>query len=666
MRLTYFSANLTAIFLLVMNSTTLAEDVQLSPPKYNVMDWHDVNVAGLQVQPILNDISIGGSLGLSHSISSYTSEFGHVLTLEASLQGFKDNYRGFLYVTQRFRTSVGDPADPRPKGFWVLRASNLAGTADFSLNPDGTYWALEDPRYTLKFTQGRGYIFTTPNGTEVTYPTTRNPVTYLPTDAWQGTWPKERIMMQEIKYPNGFSLNVNLERPDGHERGLSESITSVNTNTGFQLKYIYEYDARPLEASKQQRLQEIRALRSRYDNQPLVILLPLTEGGWSSIMPKYTKGINNAVDFCSPTIKTDCSSLTRSWPKVTYEWPASMPLGMYIGESVFKVIDPTGGVTEYHHNAIEITNLDLGYHYAAPRIVKIKRVSDRTPSIHYSYRIIGSATEWPNDASVTLNSSWIGDDSISYSIPTGGMGRPIENVSDSDRATLHVTSPAFGGLMRVTNNRVDVNFNSDRLELTSKRPTNRVRSVLNLMGGGLTEYFYDARNNINKITENGFSTEASYDTVCVNLKTCNQANWISDAKGQRTYYTYHAESGQVATITSPPDKNGLSPVTRFSYEQKRAKFYNASGSKVEGTPIWLKVSEKTCIKTATVGDVCAGGANDEVVTRFEYNHDNLLLTGMTILATGTSTTPKRTCYQYDIYGNKIGETQPKANLASCN
>jgi uncharacterized protein RhaS with RHS repeats len=51
------------------------------------------------------------------------------------------------------------------------------------------------------------------------------------------------------------------------------------------------------------------------------------------------------------------------------------------------------------------------------------------------------------------------------------------------------------------------------------------------------------------------------------------------------------------------------------------------------------------------------------VTRFEYEHDNLLLTGKTITEPAGST--RRTCYQYDIYGNQIGVTQPKANLSAC-
>jgi len=47
----------------------------------------------------------------------------------------------------------------------------------------------------------------------------------------------------------------------------------------------------------------------------------------------------------------------------------------------------------------------------------------------------------------------------------------------------------------------------------------------------------------------------------------------------------------------------------------------------------------------------------------------LLLKGITVTSPATPTTPSktlRTCYQYDIYGNQIGKTEPNANLSACN
>jgi hypothetical protein len=182
-------------------------------------------------------------------------------------------------------------------------------------------------------------------------------------------------------------------------------------------------------------------------------------------------------------------------------------------------------------------------------------------------------------------------------------------------------------------------------------------------------YFYETRSNLTKITYNdpageGYQILAEYPATCANPKTCNQAARISDAKGNWTDYTYYPESGLVKSITYPANKNGIRPQTRFTYEWKRATYYNPASFAVELAPnedgLWLKATEESCINSAASGDNCAG--NDEVVTSYEYNHPNLLMTGM--LVTSPDGT-RRTCYRYDDLGNQIGVTTPNAALAAC-
>lgn len=178
------------------------------------------------------------------------------------------------------------------------------------------------------------------------------------------------------------------------------------------------------------------------------------------------------------------------------------------------------------------------------------------------------------------------------------------------------------------------------------------------------ESYAYTRSNLTSITyNNSYSVIAEYPTSCTSStrKTCNQATRIRDANGNWTDYAYHAQSGQVSRITYPANKHGIRPETRYEYTQLSASYYDSSGTKTAGTPIWMKTAEKYCINSSANNGVCAGG--DEVVTQFEYNHDNLLMTGMTVTEPGGATL--RTCFQYDIYGNQIGKTLPKANLASC-
>lgn len=70
---------------------------------------------------------------------------------------------------------------------------------------------------------------------------------------------------------------------------------------------------------------------------------------------------------------------------------------------------------------------------------------------------------------------------------------------------------------------------------------------------------------------------------------------------------------------------------------------------------------------------CAGGASDEVVTRYDYGPDtgsvgnNLLLRGKVVTAQDADGVIRsyRTCYGYDALGNKIWETSPRAGLSAC-
>ena len=151
------------------------------------------------------------------------------------------------------------------------------------------------------------------------------------------------------------------------------------------------------------------------------------------------------------------------------------------------------------------------------------------------------------------------------------------------------------------------------------------------------------------------------DSECDNPKTCNRPRWISDEKGNKTFYTYHGESGQVATVTRPPNEHGVAPQVRYGYQQHYAQYINQQNQKVTAQDsIWLKVSESYCINSAYLNGSCA--ADDEVVKTFHYESDNLFLTSVTLSDPVTDQT-QTTCFEYDIYGNTIGKTSAKG---ACN
>ena len=163
-------------------------------------------------------------------------------------------------------------------------------------------------------------------------------------------------------------------------------------------------------------------------------------------------------------------------------------------------------------------------------------------------------------------------------------------------------------------------------------------------------------------------TTATYPslTVCANPKTCEKPTSTTDARGAVTDYTYDPAHGGVLTATGPA-VNGIRPQKRLIYAQRYAWVKNSAGAFVQATtPVWVLTEERSCITSATVGNACAGGSADEVVTAYDYGPNSgpntLLLRGVVTTADGQSL---RTCYGYDAVGNRISETQPMANLGSC-
>lgn len=163
------------------------------------------------------------------------------------------------------------------------------------------------------------------------------------------------------------------------------------------------------------------------------------------------------------------------------------------------------------------------------------------------------------------------------------------------------------------------------------------------------------------------STSSTF--ACTTLWLCqNKPTAVTDAGNHTTEYVYDPVHGQLVLETRPAaDANSPRPVKRIAYVQRFAWTKTSGGTYAKAsTGVWLKSEERTCRTSATVGNACAGGAADEVVTAYDYGLDtgpnNLLLRGMTVTADGLTL---RTCYGYDVNGNRISETKPNANLAVC-
>lgn len=697
-----------------------------APPTISVVDKLGVNLTNGQVSQSLNTVSIGGSLGISHRISSYTNEF--------SMAGYRGYQDKFYAIT---RTKVIGLALPTYGFLDVINVHDVEDSVDFIVKVNGqrvgtsvdvtsgyTYESLGDERHTLTVGSD-GYLnWIKPNGTLVRFKRSI------------GAKPRDTGLMETITYPNDFTINV-------------EYPYKVTTNTGFQLKYIYVDDSSASSSSAGNLFPDqptnltsrlvadcaytatwsaptTGATISYYEfrdssgvqvqtvdlsrgvtctrglpdsNKPLWVRACNVNGCspktyfdgtkpdplagainipkanpllWSQINPKYIQAVNSAVENCG-TNNVQCN---LNWPKATFEWPSDMPRGIFYGETLFKVTNPTGGITlfrfksfdlAYDENGNVITGETPGQRYS-PRLIGVKTAASATMDFTYTYKnltapVSADNTAWNQlvqTAGVITNAKKI-DAQSGYFIGEN-YNSDIKNRATSNTggiSFLTERSPWPGTLNEVDAVKGHAHYESGfRNFIDSFTPL-----------GGVSEAYTYTRGNLTKITYGAsVVAQAEYPPSCdqTNYKYCNKPIWRSDKKGNKTYYQYHAQSGEVQRVTLPPNKNNVSAVTRYTYEQKQASYYQ-NGVKAAGSPIWLKTAEKTCILTVTTGDACAGGAADEIVTSYEYNHDNLLMTGMTTTAPNFAGVPetKRSCYRYNMYGNRIGETQPNANLTSC-
>jgi YD repeat-containing protein len=619
---------------------------EIERPKVQLVDKFGVNVATGQVTYSLNTVSIGGAMGLSHSVSAYTNNFNF-----PRYRGFADKY----YLKARFIDLAGADFTYSPRG--VLRLQDDKDTADFcvmagglcvagfeNLSPPYTYTPLADERNILEVDSTNGdLLWTKPDGTVVKF--------------WRGgntAKAGQEGTLYEIDYPNGFIITV-------YSAGMA-----VATNTGYMLKALYEGDNRDYRTTPPVKTDNplLKNIGKFYTSD---------SSSWTIINPKYIKAINTTYEYCVPTAPT--CTLTNSWPTATFNWPAGMPRTMFIGDSTMSIVDAEGGVTELKFRAYDLAYDEYGnvvepYHpneEMSPRLVGIKPASSN--NIRYTYDYItkfnlnsyGEQT-WNQrafDAGVTRSASDIGK-TAGYAMMTPYMGNDYTNDGYG------------GGISRVHIQPTSVQGNREKMQYATtddgtiwfEHSIRNWPERFDRSTGGPSESYAYTRGNLTGISYGIDGVwephmTANFPTSCTpaTRKTCNQATWIRDAEGKTTSYTYDPQSGQVLTVTFPANKNGLIAQKRFEYAQKSARYFAGGTSKITGPAIWMKTAEKYCANSNYTGTTCAN--NDEVVTQYEYDPDrNLSMVGMVVTSPSGS---RRTCFQYDRFGNQIGITKPKGN-----
>lgn len=648
------------IFLLTAISCSAfgLDDNPIAPPKAEIIDKFGVNMQSGQLSRSLSTVSIGGALGLTHSVQLFTDLFA-----DGNYYGYTDAFAGRLTrktisnnIVNVVNNSNGDPIFFRDTGSFeydytqriiVVRPYGPAGSHDFLMYQNGvldraasatsgyTFKAVGDSRHTLVENADKSYmIWTTPDGIESKYESSGRLV--------------------EVTYPNGYKVRI-----------FSKGVT---TNTGFMLKY-------------------------QLNSQGL--------GG----TPDQIVALNLAYQYCSPTA-TSCSN--TGWPTATFTWPVGTPSSFWTpglpSSSYLVKLTTSAGVTDIQYQPENLCITNLGYEDSycsthqtglgkwSPRLKSIKTPGSTIPNYQYTYNNIGVVTSGNADGyfpywylstrvgqieTATLN----GTDTEGYGGPSISPGTSTRNSSEimaeSAQYDLNVINSAW------TKKGGNYTYYKDA--------RNFVEIYQPVAGLGPKQHYYynGPRGNlnlINSISPSGNEsrlTEAGYVTTCTYPKTCNKPLWVKDARGNVTNYEYDplGRFGSPTKIIAPANKNGVRATTVYTYSPMYA-YYKKDGEAItqDPDPVWLLTSEFTCRTTSVSGSGCAGGEIDTIRTSYYYGPqvsgqaNNLLLRGKSIAGEGNLSGTTRTiethvtCYEYDKYGHLIGETLPKGNstnLESC-
>lgn len=423
-----------------------------------------------------------------------------------------------------------------------------------------------------------------------------------------------------VNYPHGQKITIYYQ---GFGTAYNPRISSVESNLGWQLKFKY---AGPL----------------------------------GSVNYRLSSGIvavNRSFELCE-SMADNCSPAMQ-WPMSNYSFAP--------GNQNFNITDKAGRNTRYTLNSYyEVTG--------------IKPASSDVDTVFYTYCGRTGLTQ-PcngsfNEGGTNVNRIFAGmvhkvtksgnTRTYKYIPYTGGYNfvrqgaHPYFGTQEVSTRTIPGSPIAYIQQDDGTN----ASFSGD--------DTNLILSVRRT-GAPTQNFSYDNRGNLLTITtlpKSGSAaativTRANYDATCSNIVTCNKANWVEDARGNRTDYTYDPVHGGILTETGPA-VGGIRPQKRYTYTQRYAWTKNTTGAYVRATdPVWVLNSESFC----RVGAALANGCQlpkDEVVTQYDYGPDagpnNLLVRGIAFSADGQTL---RTCYTYDRFGNRISETAPNANLTSC-
>ena len=449
-------------------------------------------------------------------------------------------------------------------------------------------------------------------------------------------------------------------------------VTSIQYPDGKLITF--QYEGRAIETSYPNVYSTYVRLRAAHSSNGISIKLSYSDDSQSSYILDWLKLasatlINDAYEYCNYPAGTCTSQYT--WPTMSYSREiVNLPSGVHW---ITATVVDQAGFTHVFESSIQ--GWKLVTHKAgtpgAPGAVAATYLNDQGPP---GGRGEGSP---PSFADFT------GPDGVTYQYRYNNVGGDVGGPNGGAYYEIHGTRTSsdgrtysFVGNKQLPRSSVimqdtDELGNSTNYDYDDySRPTE-----IDLPEGNSTHYTYDANGNVLEVRKRAKSGSGLSDTVrstsypssCSGPLICNKPLTSTDERDNVTSYVWDQTTGNLLSETLPADSTGVNPVLRYTYAPMFAWVSNGSGGYVpSASPRSMLTEMRTCRTSATVGNSCAAGSSDEIVTTYYYGPqsgpNNLLLRGRSVTSGGVTAV---TCYGYDRLGNKTSETEPNANLQVC-
>lgn len=159
---------------------------------------------------------------------------------------------------------------------------------------------------------------------------------------------------------------------------------------------------------------------------------------------------------------------------------------------------------------------------------------------------------------------------------------------------------------------------------------------------------------ITTIPSGGITTSATFNEAatvfpCVHPITCNKPATETDALSNVTNYSWDSTTGNLTQVLKPADMSGVRPETDLVYTPLTGSSACSNGVTAGGMAL-------VCQKTDKIS------STSSLVTAYAYNGStNFYTLATATLDPGSSSHLNlRTCFKFDVYGNLISSSDPRA------